>query len=134
QNFPTNKWPIARRQSYSRGFIFSNGYTVGLQEDELPSLESITRPSVLILSVLFLFSPTQAADQAPPPGQLTAEQDHQRMLDLLHIKELRPGADGRNPQAPNHASYDESKANPYPKLPDPLMLKNGKKVTDAKTW
>ena len=100
----------------------------------MPSLESITRPSVLILSVLFLFSPTQAADQAPPPGQLTAEQDHQRMLDLLHIKELRPGADGRNPQAPNHASYDESKANPYPKLPDPLMLKNGKKVTDAKTW
>ena len=39
-----------------------------------------------------------------------------------------------NPQAPNAANYDESKANPYPNLPDPLTLKNGKKVTTAKTW
>jgi len=29
---------------------------------------------------------------------------------------------------------DESKANPFPDLPDPLVLKNGKKVKDAKTW
>jgi hypothetical protein len=55
-------------------------------------------------------------------------------MDLLHITALRPGADGRDPKAPNYASYDESKANPYPKLPDPLILKNGKKVTNAKTW
>ncbi len=32
---------------------------------------------------------------------------------------------------PNAANYDESKANPYPNLPDPLVLKNGKKVTTA---
>ena len=31
-------------------------------------------------------------------------------------------------------NYDESKANPYPNLPDPLALKNGKKVTSAKMW
>ncbi len=67
-------------------------------------------------------------------AQLTAEQDHQRLMDLLHITSLRQGADGRNPQAPNAANYDESKANPYPKLPDPLVLKNGKKVTTAKAW
>lgn len=30
-------------------------------------------------------------------------------------------------------NYDEAKANPYP-LPDPLLLKNGKRVTDAATW
>jgi hypothetical protein len=30
-------------------------------------------------------------------------------------------------------NYDESKANPYP-LPDPLVLKNGQRVTDAQTW
>src|SRR4029078_9397298 len=30
--------------------------------------------------------------------------------------------------------YDETKANPYTNLPDPLTLKNGKKVRDAKTW
>jgi hypothetical protein len=65
---------------------------------------------------------------------LTAEQDHHRIMDLLHISLLRPGADGNHPDAPNAANYDESKANPYPKLPDPLVFKNGKKVTTAKDW
>jgi hypothetical protein len=65
--------------------------------------------------------------------QLT-EQDHQRMMDLLHISALRPGANGSNPQAPNAANYDEAKANPYPDLPDALVLKNGKRVTTAKIW
>ena len=75
-----------------------------------------------------------AGDGPPPPVQLTAKEDHQRMMDLLHIAALRPGADGRNRQAPNAANYDESKANPYPVLPDPLTLKNGKKVKTAKDW
>jgi hypothetical protein len=56
------------------------------------------------------------------------------MMDLLHITALRRGADGRNAQAPNAANYDESKANPYPSLPDPLVLKNGHKVTTAAVW
>jgi hypothetical protein len=68
------------------------------------------------------------------PAQLASQQDHQRILDLLHVSELRRGADGRNTQAPNAANYDESKANPFPTLPDPLTLKNGKKVTTAKVW
>jgi hypothetical protein len=71
---------------------------------------------------------------AAAAAQLTAEQDHRRLMDLLHITSLRQGADGRNPQAPNAANYDESKANPYPKLPDPLLLKNGEKVTTPKMW
>src|SRR5207253_1779765 len=62
----------------------------------------------------------------PPPVMMTAEQDHQRMMDLLHIVSSRPGANGSNPKAPNAANYDESKANPYPNLPDPLVLKNRK--------
>jgi hypothetical protein len=70
----------------------------------------------------------------PASAQATAEQDHQRMMDLLHITALRPGADGNHPQAPNAANYDESKANPYPKLPDPLVLNNGKRVKTAKVW
>ncbi|HEX4002945.1 MAG TPA: hypothetical protein VHX36_09870 [Candidatus Acidoferrales bacterium] len=69
----------------------------------------------------------------PPPVQLTAEQDHQRMMDLLHITSLRPGRDA-NPASPRAANSDESKANPYPNLPDPLRLNNGKKVTTAKMW
>jgi hypothetical protein len=70
----------------------------------------------------------------PASAQATAEQDHQRMMDLLHITALRPGADGNHPQAPNAANYDESKANPYPKLPDPLVLNNGKRVKTARVW
>jgi len=55
-------------------------------------------------------------------------------MDLLHITSLRPGRNGSNPQATNYANYDESKANPFPSLPDPLALKNGQKVTTPATW
>ncbi len=65
--------------------------------------------------------------------QLT-EQDYKKMLDLLHISSIRQGANGNDPKAPNAANYDEAKANPFPDLPDPLVLKNGKKVTTAKMW
>jgi len=75
----------------------------------------------------------QAPSPAAPPG-LSAEDDHRRLMDLLHIKELRPGADGRNPQAPNAANYDEAKANPYPRLPDPLVSNSGRPVTTAEAW
>jgi lysophospholipase L1-like esterase len=63
----------------------------------------------------------------------TAEQDHQNMMDQLGIKALRPGPSG-NENAPNHANYDESTANPFPNLPDPLTLKNGRNVTTAEMW
>src|ERR1700722_672469 len=66
--------------------------------------------------------------------QLTAGADRQRMMDLLHIQSLRPGADGKNLQAPSAVNYDEAKVNPHPNLPDPLLLKNGKRVTSAKMW
>ncbi len=55
------------------------------------------------------------------------------MMDQLRINALRPGPSG-NENAPNHANYDESKANPFPDLPDVLRLKSGKKVTSAKMW
>ena len=70
----------------------------------------------------------------PPPVALTSQQDHQRIMELLHITALRPGANGSNRLAPNYANYDEAKANPYPELPDPLVLKNKRKVTSAKIW
>src|SRR3954449_10994441 len=91
---------------------------------------SIMRLSVLIAiaCAVLLAAEPDGANEPQGPVQLTAEQDHQRMLDLLGIKSLRKGADGRNPQAPNAANYDESRANPYPNLPDPLRLNNGQKV------
>ena len=71
-----------------------------------------------------VFVAASSAFQTPqPPVELTAQEDHKRLMDLLHITELRRGADGRNPQAPNAANYDESKANPYPATPNPLVLK-----------
>jgi hypothetical protein len=69
----------------------------------------------------------------PPPVTVTAEQDHQNMMDQLGIKALRPGPSG-NENAPNHANYDEALANPYPDLPDVLTLKNGQKVTTSEMW
>ncbi len=69
-----------------------------------------------------------------PPVNMTAEQDHQNMMDQLHITSIRQGGNGNDPKAPNAANYDETKANPYPNLPDPLILKNGKKATTAKQW
>src|SRR5689334_11556931 len=76
----------------------------------------------------------QQAGAPLTPTQIASQQDHQKMMDLLHIASLRQGRNGSNPQAPNYANYDESKANPYPDLPDPLTLKNGKKVKTAKDW
>ena len=37
----------------------------------------------------------------------------------------------RQANGPNPANYDESKADVYPNLPDPLVLKNGQPVTTA---
>jgi hypothetical protein len=76
-------------------------------------------------------SSTQAG--AAQAATFTAEQDHQNMMDQLGIKALRPGPNG-DEKAPNHANYDESKANPFPDLPDPLTLKNGERVTAQGVW
>jgi hypothetical protein len=88
----------------------------------------------LLFSVVCPLSSAFAVPPLPPPVRLTAEQDHQRMMNLLHIKSLRPGRDGMNPKAANYANYDESKANPFPLLPDPLVLKDGQKVTTPQMW
>lgn len=87
-----------------------------------------------LVLVGLLVDTQRAADNLPAPVQLTAEEDHQRLMGLLHIASLRRGANGRDAQAPNAANYDESKANVYPNLPDPLLLKNGKKVTKPAIW
>ena len=97
----------------------------------------------MVLSIVLLalvsrgpYTAAQAADVSSSQSQpvhLTSEQDHQRMMDLLHITSIRHGADG-DPKSPNAANYDEAKANPYPKLPDPLVMKNGQKVTTAEMW
>jgi hypothetical protein len=104
---------------------------------ELKSISWFAGVVVLILWLQLVLSGEGAARQdtsgAPPAVHLTAEQDHQRLMELLHFTSLRRGADG-DPKSPNAANYDESKANPYPKLPDALRLKNGKDAKTAKKW
>ena len=71
------------------------------------------------------------AGQAQATAGMTPEEvsrrDHQRLMDLLGIKELRAGEE-------SDANYDEAKANIYGKLPDPLIEKSGKRVTTAMEW
>lgn len=76
--------------------------------------------------------PASPVNGCEPPGW-TAQQDHQNMMAQLGIQALRPGPSG-NEKAPNHANYDESKANPFPDLPDALTFKNGQRVTTATGW
>jgi hypothetical protein len=55
------------------------------------------------------------------------------MMEQLGIKRLRPGPSGQVGRT-NSANYDPAKANPYPDLPEVLVLKNGQKVTTPEMW
>ena len=98
----------------------------------------LVRAKFALLSVSFALVSSLAVGQETkvfqPPVEMTAQQDHQRMMELLHIASLRPGRDGMNPKAANFANYDETTANPFPNLPDPLTMKNGRRVTNARMW
>ncbi len=66
---------------------------------------------------------------------LSAADDRARLLGLLGIKDAQmrrpPATDAK---ATNATNYDESKANVYPDLPDPLTMKNGKRITSEDEW
>src|ERR1035437_1104951 len=87
-------------------------------------------------------TPPPAATPRPPvvlspemqERQKLTQADHQRLMDLLHMTPIRRGRDGNTKESPFYANYDEAKANPFPKLPDPLVLKNGKPVKKAADW
>src|SRR5262245_8349681 len=92
--------------------------------------------SALILTLSGLPALAQqpaGAPALPEPKTWTAAQDHQQMMEQLGIRALRPGPSG-NEQDPNHANYDESKANPFPRLPDVLTFENGRRVTTREQW
>jgi hypothetical protein len=94
---------------------------------EAEMIQAIWRAG-LIAVVFGIFCP-------PMVGQMTAEQDRARLLGLLGLKESdmrpRPDGDARSPHATN---YDLSKAKVYPKLPDPLVFKDGRPVKNAADW
>src|SRR3954469_9985983 len=83
--------------------------------------------------LLLIFAAVSVAAQNSAAAASNADQDRQNMMDQLGIKALRPGYSG-NEKAPNHANYDESKANPFPNIPDPLTMNDGQKVTTPEMW
>lgn len=89
---------------------------------------------VRMLVAAFLLSlPGALPAQQPELKKWTTQEDHQQMMKQLGIRALRPGPSG-DEKAPNHANYDEALANPFPNLPEVLVLKNGKKVTSVDAW
>ena len=102
-----------------------------------PSHRFLSRLIPLLLGIALPFlsvgQTSHDGEALPPVVHLTAEQDHQRTLDLLHIAALRRGPDG-DPKSSNAANFDESKVAPLRNLPDPLTLNNGKKVISSKVW
>src|SRR5690242_14726419 len=86
------------------------------------------QPLALLLALALLVCPAHgqsASEESPPPVTLTSQEDLTRLCELLHVEPIL--------KRPSY-NYDESKADPFPTLPDPLLLKDGTKVTDAKTW
>ncbi len=93
--------------------------------------------NAMLASLLLVLALPPAVQDAKPtdpaPLKLTAAQDHKLMMEALGIKSLREGANGMNRNAPNAANYDESKVKPFT-LPDPLVCRDGTKVTSAEQW
>src|ERR1700728_2473092 len=77
-------------------------------------------------------APLAPSDRAAITAASAAERD--RELKLLGIAAMQPGATAYDIGKPGNANYDESKANPYPKLPDVLTMNDGTKVTTPAQW
>src|SRR4051812_22544421 len=98
----------------------------------------LSRPRYALLAIALsatFVNCLRAAEGTSPASvtNWTASQDHKNMLEQLGIVRLRPGPSGRA-GATNEANYDPAKANPFPNLPDPLVLKSGQKVTTPEMW
>jgi hypothetical protein len=70
-----------------------------------------------------------AGNDHPAIMMLTSQQDHDRQMQVLKISGFPPG-----PDAYQAATYDEATATSYPRLPDPLVMNDGTKVTTAAQW
>jgi lysophospholipase L1-like esterase len=87
--------------------------------------------SLIAGGLLLLCHAAQA--QPNPASQAATAEDHRDMMRQLGIRALRPGPSG-NENAPNHANYDESIANPFPDYPEILRLNNGRRIKTADEW
>jgi hypothetical protein len=100
----------------------------------VPTVASIFLITTTALAVDTNRTSTASTGANVSEERAATEADYQRMIRLLGITALRPGRDGSHTNAPNYANYDESKANPYPDLPDPLVSNDGLKITTPELW
>ncbi len=102
--------------------------------NRMNALVALSVLSSVCSTPLFAQFASEPQKQLPAPAvNWTQEQDQQNMMEQLGNKALRPGANG-NEKAPDHANYDEAKANPWPEYPDALTMKDGRKVTTPEKW
>jgi hypothetical protein len=108
-------------------------------------MTSWTLSKVLLVSCAFLSLPASVAAQTQTPAATPAAADRaaiaaasraerDRELKLLGITEMQPGATAYDIGKPGNANYDESKANPYPKLPNVLTMSDGTPVKTPEQW
>jgi hypothetical protein len=96
----------------------------------------MTKKSTLFLCLGIFFAAQVSAQWSQEERERInklSQEDHQLMMKLLGITELRPGPSG-DPNAPNAANTDESKATPYTSLPDPLLFNDGTPVKTKEQW
>src|SRR5205814_1494952 len=118
---PSSPHPIATR----RHFAYDPGSPPLSSFGEPLSLGGVRMRSSSLLALAlsaWLVASASADDPPKPPVQMTKEEDHKRTMELLGIKSIRRGADS-NAKSERAANVDESKATPYPDLPDPLRLR-----------
>jgi hypothetical protein len=90
--------------------------------------------------VLFFLAAGASAQTAAPTADERAAiaaasaAERAREMQVLGIAELQPPSTAYDIGKPGNANYDEAKANPYPKLPSLLVLKDGTAVRTAAQW
>ena len=92
--------------------------------------------TVAMVGLVLAAAASIRAEDPPKPMSLTAQQDRQRMLDLLKIpaETMRRGPSGMNPNATDYQNIDEAKANPWPHLPEMMITKGRKPVDTPDLW
>jgi len=103
-----------------------------LRISRVPRLAVISLALMLVNSAV-IRGQNKASSSSCDPDTFTTDEDQKNMMHQLGIRSMRPGPSG-DEHAPNHANYDESKANPVPNIPDALTMNNGQKVSTAEMW
>jgi len=88
----------------------------------------------LIANAAAQTQPAQPAANDRAAIAAASEAERNRELKLLGITGMQPTATAYDIGKPGNANYDESKANPYPNLPDVLTMNDGTRVRTPAQW